>query len=163
MNPIVITRMMGLAVLFALALLAAPDAHSADPSTETFTVYQDAPKMGRLDLGEKGNSPGDAYHFFAPLRSSPGRPVTGEVLGSKTLIKLAADAKSEVEKRGTILFFSFGNDQDQIVVYGIMAYSPSAGEFAADKPVVRPVLGGAGKYMGARGQLTSNAEFRRDV
>ena len=34
-------------------------------------------------------------------------------------------------------------------------YSPTAGEFAADKPVVRPVLGGTGKYTGARGQATT--------
>ncbi len=155
MNPIVTTRMIGLSALFALALFSAPNAHSADPSTETFTVYEDAPKMSQLDLGEKGNSPGDAYHFLAPLRSKPGGPVTGEVLGSKTLIKLTTDAKSNAEKRGTVLFFTFGNDQDQIVVFGVSDYSPTAGEFAADKPVVRPVLGGTGKYMGARGQLTS--------
>lgn len=155
MKPVVRSGTMGLAVLFALALLSVGDAESAPPSTETLTIYEDAPQMSQLDLGEKGNSPGDAYHFFASLRARPGGPVTGEVFGSKTLIKLTKDSKADAEKRGTVLFFTFGNDQDQIVVFGISDYSASAGEFAADKPVVRPILGGTGKYIGARGQLTS--------
>ena len=107
-----------------------------------------------IDLGERGNSPGDVYHFFAPLRSSPGGQVICEVSGSKTLIKLATEANPDLEKRGTLMFFTFGG-QDQIVVFGITDYSPTAGEFAAGRPVVRPVLGGTGKYMGARGQLSS--------
>ena len=80
--------------------------------------------------------------------------MTGEVSGSKTLIKLATEANPDLEKRGTLLFFTLGG-QDQIVVFGITDYSPTAGEFAAGQPVVRPVLGGTGKYMGARGQLIS--------
>jgi len=41
------------------------------------------------------------------------------------------------------------------IAFGAADYSPSVPEFDADKPVVRPVLGGTGKYMGARGQVTS--------
>ncbi len=116
------------------ALIAACGAHSTNPSNETFTIYEDAPKMSLLDLGQPGNSPGDVYHFSAPLRSSAGGQITGEVFGSKTLIKLATDADPDVEKRGTLLFFTFGGGQDQIVVFGITNYSPTAGEFAAGPP-----------------------------
>jgi hypothetical protein len=63
---------------------------------ETFTVYEDAPMLKLLDLGTPGNSPGDVYHFFAPLHSTPGGPVTGEVFGSKTLIKMATDANPQL-------------------------------------------------------------------
>ncbi|MGE5209086.1 MAG: hypothetical protein ACM3KL_07125 [Alphaproteobacteria bacterium] len=111
--------------------------------------------MSLLDLGQPGNSPGDVYHFSAPIRSSPGGQVTGELFGSKTLIKLASDAKTNLENRATLLFFTFDDRQDQIVVYGIADYPSAAGEFSAGQPVVRPILGGTGKYMGARGQLTS--------
>jgi hypothetical protein len=38
---------------------------------------------------------------------------------------------------------------------GARDYPPTAGEFDAGRPVVRAILGGTGKYMGARGQLTS--------
>lgn len=155
MKLITTRRMMALAALVASTLMAACGLRSTNPSTETLTVYQDAPNMKLLDLGEPGNSPGDVYHFFAPFHSKAGGPVTGEVFGSKTLIKLATDNNPNSENRATLLFFTFGGHQDQIVVYGITEYSPTAGEFAAGKSIVRPILGGTGRYIGVRGQLAS--------
>jgi hypothetical protein len=143
------------AALSASALIAACGAHSTNPSNETFTVYQDAPKMSLLDLGAPGNSLGDVYHFSAPLHSERGGPVTGEVIGSKTLVKVATDANPNLERRATLLFFTFADGKDQIIAFGAADYSPSAPEFDAGQPVVRAVLGGTGKYMGARGQVTS--------
>jgi hypothetical protein len=40
-------------------------------------------------------------------------PVTGEVFGSKTLIKMATDANPNLKTRATVLFFSFANREDQ--------------------------------------------------
>src|SRR5690242_11758047 len=139
----------------ASVLIAACGAHSDNPSTETLTVYQDAPKMTQLDLGAPGNSLGDVYHFSAALHSERGGPVTGEVIGSKTLVKLPTEANPNQERRATLMFFTFADGKDQIIAFGAADYSPSTPEFDADKPVVRPVLGGTGKYMGARGQVTS--------
>src|SRR2546425_785644 len=151
MNLIFTPRMIvALAALLASTLVAACGLRSTNPSTETLTIYQDAPKMKLLDLGEPGNSPGDVYHFFAPLHSSPGGPVTGEVFGSKTLFKVATDANPNFEKRATLLFFTFGNAQDQIIALGVHDYSPTAAEFNAGKSVMRAILGGTGKYMRAR-------------
>ena len=82
MNLSLTRRMkMALTALLASTLMAACGLRSTNSSTETLTIYQDAPKMKLLDLGEPGNSPGDVYHFFAPLHSSPGGPVIGEVFG----------------------------------------------------------------------------------
>jgi hypothetical protein len=155
MNLIVTRRMIVLAALLASTLIAACGLRSTNPSTETLTVYQDAPKMKLLDLGEPGNSPGDVYHFFAPLHSSPSGPVIGEVFGSKTLVKLATDANPDLEKRATLLFFTFADRQDQIIALGVHDYSPTAAEFNAGKSVARAILGGTGRYMAARGQLIS--------
>ena len=155
MNLIVTQRMAAVAALLASTLIAACGLRSTNSSTETLTIYQDAPKMKLLDLGEPGNSPGDVYHFFAPLHSSPGGPVIGEVFGSKTLVKLATDANPNFEQRTTFLAFTFSDRQDQIIALGVADYSPTAAEFEADKPRTRSILGGTGKYMGARGQLTS--------
>src|SRR5204863_2672100 len=141
--------------LLASTLMAACGLRSPNSSTETFTVYQDAPKMKQLDLGEPGNGPGDVYHFFAPLHSSPGGPVIGEVFGSKTLVKLATDANPDTEQRATLLSFTFSDRQDQIIALGVADYSPAAGEVNADKLRARAILGGTGKYMGVRGQLSS--------
>ena len=149
-------RLMTIASALSLsALIAACGAHSTSPSTETFTIYQDAPKMSLLDLGAPGNSLGDVYHFSAPLHSERGGPVTGEVIGSKTLVKLPTDTNPNQERRATLLFFTFAEGKDQIIAFGAADYSPSTPEFEAGKSAVRPVLGGTGKYMGARGQVTS--------
>jgi hypothetical protein len=155
MNLIFSRRMIVLAALLASTLIAGCGLRSTNPSTETLTVYQDGPKMKLLDLGEPGNSPGDVYHFFAPLHSSPGGPVIGEVFGSKTLVKLATDADPDLEKRATLLFFTFADRQDQIIALGVHDYSPAAAEFNAGKSVARAILGGTGRYMAARGQLIS--------
>src|SRR5256886_14337185 len=131
MNLIVTSRLMAMAALIASTLLEGCGLRCTSPSTETFTVYEDAPKMSQLDLGPPGNSPGDVYHFFAALHSTPDGPVTGEVFGSKTLIKMATDANPNLETRASVLFFTFANRQVQIV--GLVSR--------------------AGKYTGARGQL----------
>ena len=143
------------ATLSASVLITACGGHSTNQSTETFTVYEDAPKMRLLDLGAPGNSLGDVYHFSAALHSERGGPVTGELIGSKTLVKMPTDANPNLERRATLMFFTFANGKDQIVAFGAGDYSPSTPEFEAGKSAVRPVLGGTGKYIGARGQVTS--------
>jgi len=155
MNLIVQRRILAAATVSLSALIGACGANSTDPSTETFTVYEDAPKMSLLDLCAPGNSLGDVYHFSAALHSERGGPVTGELIGSKTLVKMPTDANPNLERRATLMFFTFAGDKDQIIALGAADYTPSAPEFGAGKPVVRPVLGGTGKYMGARGQVTS--------
>ena len=155
MNLIVQRIMTAAAALSVSALIAACGAHSTNPSNETFTVYEDAPKMSLLDLGAPGNSLGDVYHFSAPLHSKPGGPVAGEIIGSKTLVKVPTDANPNLERRATLMFFTFADGNDQIIAFGAADYSPNVPEFAAGQPVVRPILGGTGKYMGARGQVTS--------
>src|SRR3954451_15772995 len=155
MNLIFQWMVTGLAALFASVLITACGAHSSNQSSENFTVYEDTPKMSLLDLGAPGNSLGDVYHFSAPLHSERGGPVTGEVIGSKTLVKMPTDGNANLERRATLLFFTFANGKDQIIAFGAADYSPSTPEFDGGKSVVRPVLGGTGKYIGARGQVTS--------
>ena len=158
MNVILQRTGTGLAAMLASLLITACGANSANPSTETFTLYQDAPKMSLLDLGAPGNSLGDVYHFSAALHSERGGPVTGEVVGSKTLVKMSTDANPNLERRATLMFFTFAEGKDQIISFGAADYSPSVPEFDSDKPVIRPVLGGTGKYIGARGQVTSTRD-----
>ena len=155
MNLISQWMVTGLAALFASVLITACGAHSSKQSTESFTVYEDAPNMSLLDLGAPGNSLGDVYHFSAPLHSERGGPVTGEVIGSKTLVKVATDANPNLERRATLLFFTFADRKDQIIAFGVADYKPSAPEFDAAQAAVRAILGGTGKYMGVRGQVTS--------
>jgi hypothetical protein len=144
-----------MAALLGCSLITACSPHSTNPASETFTVYEDAPKTSLLDLGAPGNSLGDVYHFSAPLHAEPGGPVTGELIGSKTLVKVPTDENPNLERRATLMFFTFADRKDQIIAFGVADYSPSVPEFDAGQPVVRAILGGTGKYMGARGQLAS--------
>src|SRR5207247_7236871 len=129
MNLITTRRIIGLAAVLGSALMVACGLHSTTARTETFTVYEDAPTLKLLDLGPPGNSPGDVYHFFAPLHSSPGGPITGEVFGSKTLIKMSTDANPNLETRATALFFTFPIRQDPIVALTARVYRTPAGNF----------------------------------
>jgi hypothetical protein len=155
MNAIVRQRIVATGALLTSIVMAACGQHSTNPSTETFTVYEDAPKMSLLDLGAPGNSLGDVYHFSAPLHSERGGPVTGEVIGSKTLVKVPTEANPNLERRATLMFFTFDDRKDQIIAFGVADYSPNVPEFEAGHSAVRAILGGTGKYIGARGQLTS--------
>lgn len=155
MKTIITRRTMTSVAMLVSIMMASCSPRSTNSSTETLTVYQDAPTLTPLDLGPPGNSPGDAYYFSAALHSKPDGPATGEVFGSKTLIKLAAQANPNSEKRATLLCFTFSGGQDQIIAFGAVDYPPTTAEFDPDQPVVRPILGGTGKYIGARGQLTS--------
>ena len=111
--------------------------------------------MSLLDLGVPGNSLGDVYHFSAPLHSERGGPVTGELIGSKTLMKVPTEDNPNLERRATLMFFTCDDRKDQIIAFGVADYLANVPEFEAGQPVVRAILGGTGKYIGARGQLTS--------
>jgi hypothetical protein len=81
--------------------------------------------------------------------------VIGEVFGSKTLVKLATGPNPNLEQRATLLISTFRNREDQIVVTGVPDYPSNGAEFNGGQPVLRAILGGTGKYIGVRGQLTS--------
>lgn len=144
-----LTRLLCVPVLLVVGVACSSD------SDTSLTVYQDAPTMHPVDIGPAGNTPGDEYVFFAPLRSTPGGAAIGEVYGTKKLAKPPAAESPDVEQRATLLFFTFQDRRDQIVVAGVPDYPPGQGEFSAGVAVVRAVIGGTGKYAGARGELTS--------
>ena len=155
MNAIVTQRIVAVSALLMSIAITGCGQHSPKPSTETFTVYEEAPKMSQLDLGAPGNSLGDVYHFSARLHEKAGGPVTGEVIGSKTLVKVPTDDNPNLERRATLMFFTFADRKDQIIVFGVADYTPNGPEFEAAQPVVRAIISGTGKYIGARGEVAS--------
>jgi hypothetical protein len=73
--------------------------------------------------------------------------------GTLTTLDIGVPGGQEI--RGSNLIFVFGSSNDQLVVGGIAIY-PAAGATLADGArVVRPVIGGSGKYAGAAGQAIS--------
>jgi hypothetical protein len=74
MNLITQRIMLAAVALSASALITACGAHSTGQATETFTVYEDAPKMSLLDLGAPGNKQQcrvDAIAALTELENEP--------------------------------------------------------------------------------------------
>jgi hypothetical protein len=139
----------------ALLVMSAVTACGSSSDKLSLTVYEDAPTLNPVDVGTPGNSSGDSYYFFAGLRDQPGGEITGQLYGTKTMVKPATPPNTGDEQRATLLFFVFGDGQDQIVAAGVPDYPSNAPVFEANQPVLRAVLGGTGKYDGVGGQLTS--------
>lgn len=150
------TKIFGLMLCVSGGLAYAVYAQTPNtPLTEKLTIYQEAPTTRHLDLDVPGNSLGDAYYLSASLHASKGGPIIGEMFGNTTLVKLGSPKNLEAEQRLTLLFFTFNNRLDQIVVAGPAGYLPNANKFSPNQTVVRAIVGGTGKYIGARGQLAS--------
>jgi hypothetical protein len=108
MNLIVQRIMTAATALSVSALIAACGARSTNRSNETFIVYEDAPKTS-LSLTSVSREIARATCIISSPHSDRARgQVTGEVSGSKILIKLATEANPDLEKRGTLMFFTFG-------------------------------------------------------
>jgi len=46
-------------------------------------------------------------------------------------VKVATDSNPNLERRATLLFFTFADGKDQIIAFGAADYSPAAPEFEA--------------------------------
>jgi hypothetical protein len=98
-----------------------------------------------------GLSPGDVYVFDAPILAANGRTVLGRLRGTQTEIKI----EHGTETVQGMLTYQLGTGND-IVVGGLSANPLGASGFLVkNKPFVRAVLGGTGKYSGARGTVTT--------
>jgi hypothetical protein len=103
-----------------------------------------------LDFPPLGKSPGDVYVFDATVVTANGRTEIGRLRGTQTDIKLEHGVETV---QGTLTFeLGTGNE---IVVGGLADYPLSGTGLIKGKKFVRPVLGGTGKYAGAKGTLTS--------
>lgn len=100
-----------------------------------------------------GSGIGMVRTFFIPM-AVDGKAVDGQYL-SGTLTTLAENVSEGQELRASNLTFVFGDEADQLVMGGVSLYPPAGATLAPGTKTVRPVLGGSGKYDGARGQVVS--------
>lgn len=104
-------------------------------------------------IATSGGGIGMVRTFFIPM-AVDGKAANGQYL-SGTLTTLAENVTDGQELRASNLTFVFGDEADQLVVGGISLYPPAGATLAPGTKTVRPVLGGSGKYDGARGQVIS--------
>ena len=135
--------------LMALVGLATPAQAASKSGITTVTIYH----QPVVPTAVPGSGIGTVRYFSVPMAVN-GVAANGQYL-TGTLTTLDVGIPGGQEIRGSNLIFVFGSSDDQLVVGGIAIY-PAAGATLADGArVVRPVIGGSGKYAGAAGQAIS--------
>lgn len=142
-------------VVASFVTLAAPA--GAVPSGK-LVLTSAPPTSTNVDAGAPGVGVGDYTTFFAEVRTRSGKPV-GWLYGTKTLIAMPGQAGLAPD-RGifeNLLTFQF-TDGSTIVVGGTQtAVLGTSGFNGSADPGDRAVVGGTGRYAGARGVLATSA------
>jgi len=131
-------------------VLSAP-AYASKSDIETFTVIQAQPMIKHIDLGAAGRSHGDMLAFEAPFTTENG--AKGVMSGIIT-VALSGDVGGEHFDRVGNIVLDFGG-VDSLVLAGKSLYGTGEGEMTKYTPQVCAVTGGTGRYIGARGQITT--------
>jgi hypothetical protein len=139
-------------VVPAVVLLALVPAAPAAAKDVTVSLAH-GPIAATLDPVAPGKaSPGDVRLYYIDLTKPGKKKVIGFMTGS--LVTTAVDRPSPgKEYRSADLIFTVG--KSQLVLGGVAVYDQTAATVAKRSSVVRPVLGGTGKYAGARGWAKS--------
>jgi hypothetical protein len=140
------------AVLALVGLIAVPA--SAD---QTFSILQEFPTLTHVDIGVQGSSHGDVMAFEAAFTSDDG--ASGEMHGIIITVSIPIGENDPFLDRFAQIVVNFG-DTNTLVIGGMAAYPNGQAEMAPDSPHVRAVIGGTGRFIGARGQMVTT---RRDA
>lgn len=150
-------RRIALVVVALTAVGAFTPGIARTSSTKVITVAHGAVTAQNsqyIDLGTPGPSVGDMRTYYIPLTDPKSGKSIGFLTGTLTTVAVERPAAG-VELRTADLVFVVGKISDQIVVGGVAAYAQSASSVATTSVVTRPVIGGSGKYAGARGWVVS--------
>lgn len=135
-----------LSAVFALSLTAL----SAHADT-AFHIIQAQPKLVHIDVGTDGASHGDLMAFEATFTTEDGG--SGILSGILITVDIPEGDGVFFDRIGNIAL-DFGG-VDSLVVGGHSTYAAGVGEMAVDLPQVRAIIGGTGRFIGARGQMTT--------
>jgi hypothetical protein len=144
-----------LCVILAIALVSCENKTSNQWTT--LSLVQDKPVIVNINLNEKDTTKdaGDEFAFEAKLRDTANNEV-GTVLGMLVTVTLphnaGVDSNNQEEKLSEIAYHF--SDTDGLVVEGINGYAVNSPVMPINVPQLRAIVGGTGKYKGARGQVT---------
>jgi len=135
------------AALFVFSGLVAAGPAAAE---QTFTILQDMPALTHVDVGADGASHGDIMAFEAPFTAEDG--TTGVMHGMIITVAIPIGDAGQYIDRIAQIVVDFGQT-DTLVIGGSAAYPNAEAEMVPDAPALRAVLGGTGRFMGARGEV----------
>ncbi|NBV64149.1 MAG: hypothetical protein EBR71_06720 [Planctomycetes bacterium] len=120
----------------------------------SFTLQQTKPLMTTIDLGPAGESNGDTTDFEAVLLRD-GAPV-GVIVGDAVTMHEPGDGVgSDTQRKRLYTAVLCFDDGSQITALGVSRYHNPGIEMTPGEPQTRPIVGGTGIYLGARGQITT--------
>ncbi|MDA8962135.1 hypothetical protein N9H37_02150 [Congregibacter sp.] len=123
----------------------------------SFKVVQDLPSITHVDVGVEGGSHGDVMAFEAPFITEDN--LSGVLSGIVTTVAITDTEGEPFTDRIGTLVFEFG-ETGTLIVTGGSRYALGQAEMQTDTPQVRAITGGTGRFMGARGQVTT---MRKDA
>jgi len=125
---------------------------STAQAKQTFTITQGKPEIQRVDIGVTGMSVGDLFAFEAPFTSKDGKK--GRIYGIITIVSIPTGVNDPFIDRLSSSVLDFGKS-DTLVVNGKTIYGAYEGEIKDNEPQLRAIIGGTGKFIGARGQIST--------
>lgn len=123
---------------------------TADDMT-TLSIVSEAKEPTLIDLGESGRSVGDIRLINKSFTGDDG--LSGTVSGMIVTIDLPDGEDTQLDSMGQLVF-EFGG-MDSIVVAAESEMVPDGGDMVLEGEQVRAIIGGTGKFVGARGQMLS--------
>lgn len=122
----------------------------ATENYSTIIINQEAPKLTTTSFAV-GTNTEFIVTFSAPLAIAKTKKV-GEIVGSLTVLDIGGEQGSSQTRFRDISFILPGG---QILAAGASEYVTSEIELRLSKPVTIAIIGGTGKYLGARGEVTT--------
>lgn len=134
----------------------------ATPRIREMTLYNAPPTIEVFDYGFPGGSAGDVIVWHAPLASS--RPTgpdpvveIGICTGTMIVVRSGGEPlpgeAGDREHRMTHVELDWHGSDDSVVIMGSHPYQQNAPH--SDRAILRAVIGGTGRFIGARGEVTS--------
>lgn len=145
-NP---NRARAIALLAGMALLLPAGAHAADPVT--IELAQQPPDLSFHDVTGGEWSPGDFFTFRADVTAADGAAV--QLVGDHHTVAMPTDGPIAEQRVGTAVL-DFGNG-DAIVFAGATPVTRAKEMIDPGTTLVRAVIGGTGRFAGARGEIRS--------
>jgi quercetin dioxygenase-like cupin family protein len=157
------TVILVLTLAVSLLPVLAPSAAAAEPSRERGTVQgritrslvvTHGPVVTTLTTtGSDGHQLGDQRVVSLPLMDEAGAEAGR--LDASLLTTGLDDPGPGDEIRISTLIFTLGDAADQVVVTGSGLYPAAGSTIAIDSAIVRPIVGGSGRFAGATGWAES--------
>jgi hypothetical protein len=142
-----------IAAAIGLTLMSAIAAPSAQADTHTLVLTQQPPSLRPIDQGAPGASLADIVLYEAPISGEQGESgtLTGFLITAD--IPDAETGDLDADRLGQLSFDLGGGNT--LVAVGESIYRGENVEMTASAPQLRVVAGGTGRFIGARGQVTT--------